>query len=142
MEELSNLMAEAEFKCSCVVIDDLRVPSEYKAFDPYHISLSRGFRQIKTYFEQHFPDELEKELHILFEKRGHEEDAALSRAYQQIMLQGSLYRPTNDNQFANFRLELMDKNYNSTGLQIADLTARPIGNHYLAAKGQHGSAGH
>jgi len=37
--------------------------------------------------------------------------------------------------YSNFRLELMDKKSNSSGLQIADLTARPIGNHYLHATG-------
>ena len=44
--------------------------------------------------------------------------------------------PVDAYDFSNFRLELMDKKSNSTGLQIADLTARPIGNHYLHATGQ------
>lgn len=61
---------------------------------------------------------------------------ALSRAYQQILLQGSLLNEVSGYQFGNFKLELMDKKSNSTGLQIADLTARPIGNHYLHTSGQ------
>ena len=136
MAELSSLMKEAEFKCFCVVIDKPKVPSRYQAFDPYHISLSRGFRQIENYLKVNDPDELERDLHIVFEKRGQDDDAALSSAYQRIMLDGSLLNPTRGYQFSNFRLELMDKKSNSTGLQIADLTARPIGNHYLAASGQ------
>lgn len=136
MTELSDLMEEAEFKCFCVIIDKPKVPPKYQAFDPYHISLSRGFRQIENYLKVHDPDELEKDLHIIFEKRGHDDDMALSRAYQQILLQGSLLNEVSGYQFGNFRLEMMDKKSNSTGLQIADLTARPIGNHYLHTSGQ------
>ena len=68
--------------------------------------------------------------------RGRDDDAALSRAYQQVTVQGSLLGPLAKYDFSNFRLELMDKKSNSTGLQIADLTARPIGNHYLHETGQ------
>lgn len=136
MSELTALVDDAEFKCFCVVVDKPMVPEKYKVFDPYHISLSRGFRQIETYLRVHAPDELGKDIHIIFEKRGKDDDAALSRAYQQIILQGSLINPMPIYQFSRFRLELMDKKSNSTGLQIADLTARPIGNHYLHASGQ------
>jgi len=50
-----------------------------------------------------------------------------------VSVQGSLMGPVDAYDFSNFRLELMDKKSNSSGLQIADLTARPIGNHYLHA---------
>jgi len=79
---------------------------------------------------------LTKELHVVFEKRGRDDDASLSKAYSQIRLSGSLLGSSDIHDFSNFRLELMDKKSNSTGLQIADLTARPIGNHYLHASGQ------
>jgi len=136
MTDLSQLMEDARFNCFCVIIDKNKVPDKYRAFDPYHISLSRGFRQIQSYLKTHMPDELEKELHVVFEKRGNADDAALSKAYQQIRLDGSLILKTSAYSFQNFRLELMDKLSNSTGLQIADLTARPIGNHYLHQSGQ------
>lgn len=68
--------------------------------------------------------------------RGRDDDAALSKAYKQVLTQGSLLGPVSAYDFSNFRLELMDKKSNSTGLQIADLTARPIGNHYLHESGQ------
>jgi len=136
MDELSALMDDAEFKCFCVVIDKVRVPKKYHVYDPYNISLSRGFRQIEDYLKTHDPGELTKELHVVFEKRGRDDDASLSKAYSQIRLSGSLLGSSDIHDFSNFRLELMDKKSNSTGLQIADLTARPIGNHYLHASGQ------
>lgn len=136
MDELSALMSKAEFMCFCVIIDKLKVPDKYRVYDPYHISLSRGFRQIENYLKNHAPDQLGKDLHIIFEKRGRNDDEALSKAYQQILLQGSLLGQLDQFDFSNFRLEMMDKKSNSTGLQIADLTARPIGNQYLHTSGQ------
>lgn len=136
MAELTEVMRDAQFRCFCVIIDKPKVPSRHKSFDPYHISLSRGFRQIENFLKVHDPEELEKDLHVVFEKRGRDDDAALSRAYQQVTVQGSLLGPLQAYDFSNFRLELMDKKSNSTGLQIADLTARPIGNHYLQTTGQ------
>ena len=136
MDDLSKIVREAEFKCFCVIIDKEKVPEKYRVFDPYHISLSRGFRQIQDYLRNNDEEEMGKHLHVVFEKRGYADDAALSKAYQQIILQGSLLAPISGYRFQNFRLELMDKKSNSTGLQIADLTARPIGNHYLHASGQ------
>lgn len=136
MDDLTQLMHDAQFRCFCVVIDKPKVPEWNKSFDPYHIALSRGFRQIETYLKINDPDELAKELHIVFESRGREDDAALSKAYKQVSVQGSLLASDVARNYSNFRLELMDKKSNSTGLQIADLTARPIGNHYLHASGQ------
>lgn len=142
MDELTALMRDARFRCFCVVIDKPKVPERHKSFDPYHISLSRGFRQIESYLKIHDPAELSKELHVVFEARGRDDDAALSRAYKQVSVQGSLLGPVATYDFSNFRLELMDKKSNSTGLQIADLTARPIGNHYLHASGQRSKTDH
>ena len=75
-------------------------------------------------------------LHFVFEKRGRDIDKTLSKAYLQIQSRGSLIGDSSDYDFTNFKLELMDKKCNSTGLQIADLTARPIGNHYLHMDGR------
>ncbi len=136
MDNLSELVRAAEFRCFSVIIDKNEVPEKDKVFDPYHISLSRGFRQIQDYLRSEEPEQLNKKLHVVFEKRGNSDDAALSTAYQQITLQGSLLAPISGYEFSNFHLEMMDKKSNSTGLQIADLTARPIGNHYLHASGQ------
>jgi hypothetical protein len=63
MEELTQIMRNAQFRCFCVIIDKPKVPSRHKSFDHYHISLSRGFRQIENFLKVHDPDELEK-LHF------------------------------------------------------------------------------
>jgi len=131
MDELSDLMKEAKFVCFCVVLDKRKVPPMHQAHDPYNICLSRGFRQVRDYLSNIDPDELDKETHFVFEKRGHDVDLELSKAYKQILTHGALMGLDTRYDFDQFRFELMDKKNNSTGLQIADLTARPIGNHYL-----------
>ena len=136
MAELSGLMEQADFVSFCVIIDKNKIPERHKAFDPYNISLSRGFRQIWEYLKQNASDELNKDLHIVFESRGRAENEDLSKAYQQILLNGSLQGISERYDFSRFKLEIMDKKSNSSGLQIADLTARPIGNHYLHKTGQ------
>lgn len=131
LDELSNFMEQADFISFCVVMDKNKIPNPHKSFDPYNICLSRGFRQIWEYLNHNNVEELEKDLHIIFESRGRNEDRELSKAYQQIQLSGSLAGQSARYDFSNFKLEIMDKKSNSSGLQIADLTARSIGNHYL-----------
>lgn len=91
--------------CICIVIDKPKVPDWHKSYDPYHISLSRGFRQIENYLKFHDPNELAKELHIVFEARGRDDDAALSKPYKQVSVQGALMGPVAAHDFSNFRLE-------------------------------------
>lgn len=136
MDDLTGLMDVADFICFCVIIDKNKIDEKHKTYDAYHIALSRGFRQIWKYLKNNAEAELYKELHFLFESRGKNEDRELSKAYAQIQSSGSLVGVEKRYDFSNFKLELMDKKSNSTGLQFADLTARPIGNHYLHASGQ------
>ena len=136
MAELSELMEQAQFSCFSIILDKDAVPDKYKVYDLYHIALSRGFRQITHYLKQHAPHEVGKDLHFIFEKRGYTDDLSLSTAYKKILLDGTLGEHNSAYDFSYFRLELVDKKANSTGLQFADLTARPIGNHYLSSIGK------
>ncbi len=136
MDEISNFMTDASFYSFAILIDKNEIPQEFKVFDPYHIALFRGFQQIHFFLKLTAPEQLNKELHFVFEKRGYTDDKSLSQAYRRILVQGSLFGNVSVNNFSQFRLELMSKNGNSTGLQISDLTARPIGNYYLHQSGQ------
>jgi hypothetical protein len=61
--------------------------------------------------------------HIIFERRGREEDRSLELEFLRIT-NGNNY----ENQpFPNLEIIFADKRVNSGGLQIADLIARPIG---------------
>lgn len=65
-------------------------------------------------------------MHILVEKRGYQEDASLKLEFRSIVDGRSRHGQT-----WNFDIRFMDKKHNSTGLQIADLVAYPIGRHVI-----------
>ena len=64
--------------------------------------------------------------HIVVERRGKREDEELELAFRRIR-DGSSYQGA----MPGFRLVFADKQVNSAGLQLADLTARPIGRYVM-----------
>ena len=62
----------------------------------------------------------------MVEQRGRREDNEIELAFRRIR-DGSNYRGA----MASFELVFADKKINSAGLQLADLTARPIGRHVI-----------
>ena len=61
--------------------------------------------------------------HFIFEKRGEREDKELELEFRQIADGENRFR----RKLLDFKIKLVDKRANSSGLQIADLTARPLG---------------
>lgn len=74
----------------------------------------------------HFLDrrrQIGKRTHFIFEKRGKKEDAELELEFRRIVNgQNDIAAP-----FEGFEIHFVDKRTNSTGMQVADLTARPLG---------------
>ncbi|MBL0717682.1 MAG: DUF3800 domain-containing protein [Alphaproteobacteria bacterium] len=68
---------------------------------------------------------LENKTLITFEGRGKQEDRSLELEF---------LRETKDYQYNNLNIDIITKQSNSTGLQIADLIARPIANEILNSK--------
>ena len=65
--------------------------------------------------------------HLIVEKRGKREDDQLELAFRRIR-DGENYREL---AMPGFEIFFADKRSNSAGLQLADLTVRPIGAHVL-----------
>ncbi len=65
--------------------------------------------------------------HIVVERRGRREDAELELAFRRILGGANRW-----GKLTCFELVFADKRTNSAGLQLADLTARPLGRHVLA----------
>jgi len=131
MEELTNEVEKAEFHIFSILIDKQKMSEKYKSHDPYHICLSRGLRQVHDFLKNNSCDYLDKDTHFIFEGRGHKENTELSNAFNRLKTEKSLLKTNMDYNFDNFYFEIMDKKVNSTGLQIADLTARPVARNYL-----------
>lgn len=125
-EQLNAVIANAPFTIIAVTIDKrelLRgpVPSN----NPYHIALEKGLGALHELLEQHGGCHGGR-LHIVFERRGRREDNDLVREFQRACT-----GPEESGKGYPFAIVLADKRGNSTGLQLADLVARPLGLHML-----------
>ena len=124
ISDLTRLVEDAPFVLFAVVIDK-RELQEGVTDNPYHIALRLGLEQIHEYLTA----EAECEggtLHIVFEQRGRTEDKELELEFLRVC--GA---PGTDGCRYPFGFVIADKRGNSTGLQLADLIARPVGLHVL-----------
>lgn len=122
MDELSSIIGRSNVTLVASVIDKRRLKRRYASPDnPYHIGLQ--FCMERTYSFLLGEGQGGRTTYCMFEKRGAKEDALLELAFRRIKDRG------NYNRIAMEGLDLffVDKRANSSGLQLADLFARPVG---------------
>ena len=125
MKDLNKLIDEADFTIIATVIDKQRLADKYiTPENPYELGL-------KFCMERAFAFLQEKQQHtritpIVVERRGKREDNDLELAFRRIR-DGENYQGA----MSGFELVFAEKRINSAGLQLADLTARPIGRHVM-----------
>lgn len=125
--ELSDIMRGLDFKIISVIIDKHRLKARYKNPDhPYHLALGFGLERIERFLASR--NQAGRKLSIVCEARGGREDADLELAFRRVC-DGANYR----GERYPHEIAIADKKCNSEGLQIADLTARPIGMSYTRA---------
>lgn len=127
MEGLSGIIAVMDFTIIATVIDKRRIAEQQTATaDLYELSFGSCLTQAHDFLQSH--GQYGKGVHIVMERRGIREDNRLEREFQRTQ-----ERATSANEpLSGFEIIFADKKTNSTGLQIADLTARPIGRHFVA----------
>lgn len=91
---------------------------------PYHLSLEFCLERLKLFLEAQGVDVASNTTHLMFESRGKEEDDELELAFRRIM-DRALFKN------ALFEMRFISKKANCSGIQLADLVARPIGLHVL-----------
>lgn len=92
--------------------------------NPYHFALRSGLERLAELMRSQ--TQHERLTHVIFEARGKKEDAELELEFRRVC-DGANAR----SERLNFEIVIADKQINSTGLQLADLTARPIGRYIL-----------
>lgn len=120
-ESINMFIDDADFLIISVVIDKPKHKEKY--FDPihpYHLAMQFGLERI--YECLLIQGEIDKRLNIICEARGEKEDKELELAFRRVC-DGH----NRNNKRYNFEIEIVSKQTNSIGLQIADLIARPIG---------------
>lgn len=121
MDALSALIEAIPFTLIAVVIDKKKLKRRYTSpAHPYHLALQFGLERLARFLRGE--GEEKKSLAVICEARGGKEDGELELAFRRVCdgdnFSGDRYP---------YEIHIADKKCNSEGLQLADLTARPIG---------------
>ncbi|MEZ0232507.1 MAG: DUF3800 domain-containing protein [Methylophilaceae bacterium] len=121
ISELTSIIEQSNFILISCVIDKraLKAKSEASIPNPYHIALGFCLETLYDFLKE--KGQQEKETHVVVECRGKKEDNELELEFRRICDSNRL------DLILPFNVIFADKKVNSTGLQLADLVARPIG---------------
>lgn len=92
--------------------------------NPYNFAMRLGLERVQKHLEKR--GQSHQLTHIVFESRGKREDNDLELEFRRVC-DGQNYKKDT----LNFQILFPGKQVNSTGLQLADLIARPIARHVL-----------
>lgn len=128
---LNNLIESSEFTIYAAVIKKINLIKKYKTpFNPYNLSLRFCLERSLNFFLSRGQEG--KTIYVIFESRGKKEDQELELVFRRMCdNEGSLKKCGDDFSKINFKIKFDSKKVNSAGLQLADLTARPIVLSYL-----------
>lgn len=118
---LSRIIETAPFTLVAVVIRKERLVNRYSLpANPYHLALEYGLQRVCGFLEDQ--GQAGQLTHFVFERRGAREDMELELEFRRLGGPGSTTCRS-----IPVEIVMADKKTISTGLQLADLTARPIG---------------
>ena len=125
MADLNEWVEQSPFTIIAVVIRKTEFARKYsESTNAYHFAMQLGLERLNKYLER--INQNGKTTHVVFESRGKREDAELELEFRRVC---------DGRNYTGARLPLVfvlaPKAINSTGLQLADLTARPIGRHVM-----------
>jgi len=125
MGRLSSIMEASNFILIACVVDKVRLSrAEGAQSNPYHLALGICLEALREFLVEKGQDQLK--THVLVECRGKKEDTELELEFRRIC-DGN----NPGNRVLPFDIVFADKKTNLTGLQLADLVARPVGLNYL-----------
>jgi len=127
--DLNRLVRDAPFSLIAIAIRKNLHKQRYggSSRNPYTLALEFGMERLKAYL-----DELDqREVTLLAEARGKNEDDALRLAFLQLLKHGSPYQKFED---VEFDLKFVVKKANVLGHQLADLCAYPIARRVIDPK--------
>lgn len=120
MNELTEIIELSNFILISATIDKREIKKQYVADNAYHIALDLCMETLYEFLQE--KGEEQKKTHIIVESRGNKEDKELELEFRRIC--------DGNNRMGNslpFEIIFADKRVMSSGLQLADLVARPIG---------------
>ena len=136
LADLNGLMADTPVTVFASVIDKTRLRDHYSdPRSPYDLALHSCLEGICDFLAER--EQCNRLAHVLFEKRGRQEDRDLELDFRRICEgnEGFNYLHPRFKQM-QFKSLFLEKSANSIGLQIADLIARPVALHELRPQQQ------
>lgn len=125
LEELTHIVDEHNFIIISCIIDKMKLAkSSDKGSDLYHLALASCIEALYEFLKE--KNEENKLTHVVVECRGKKEDRELELEFRRVC--------DGQNRLSHrlpFEILFADKKVMSSGLQLADLVARPIGLSYL-----------
>ncbi len=121
MGRISSLVDDSPFDVIACVIDKRAFRDRRGgAANPYHVALEYGMERVFLHLRRR--GQRGRPTYVVFESRGRAEDADLEREFERVRASTGLQGLADTLTF-----RCAPKSVNSTGLQIADMVARPIG---------------
>ena len=125
LDELSAIIDDSNFVIISCVIEKERLKGTHAANqNPYHIALAFCLESLSDFISEKEQQQLT--THVIVEQRGKKEDNELELEFRRICSGANKFK-----QSLPFDVRFANKQANSSGLQLADLVARPIGMHVL-----------
>lgn len=119
--QLGQIIEHSNFiLISCVVRKDALSERQLTGDNPYHLALGFCLDTLAEFLSE--KNQNDKKTFVVFESRGKKEDKDLELEFRRVC-DGA----NRSNARFPFEIILADKKANSSGLQLADLVARPIG---------------
>src|ERR1700674_165166 len=123
VERLNGVIDGTEFMIIASVIDKKRHVEKYsEPKDPYEIALGFCMERLQRCLMDR--GQADRKTHVQVERRGAAEDAKLELELRRVCAGQNAVGPMPN-------LDIRFKKHNSTGLQLADLVAHPIGRHVI-----------
>ena len=121
LADLSALMEAAPFTLIAAVIRKADLGQQYHAPEnPYSIAMEFGLERLFKHLEG--LGQADNLTHVVVERRGKREDAELELEFRRVCDGANFH-----NRHLPFEIVMAPKESNATGMQLADLVARPIG---------------
>ena len=128
--DLSNFMIGVHFDLIATVIKKDDLYKHATPCSPYELALLFCMERLHNWLLR--KDQTGRQIQLQVEARGKTEDKALELEFRRICDNTPSCNSTAvDFMSIGYHIRFLDKKSNSTGLQIADLIARPIGLHCL-----------
>lgn len=126
LEDVGTLIQKSDFKIITEIWRKSSLPKNMKVYD---LSLEVCMVELLRWL----PSKGQKSgiVHLIFESRGQKEDNELELVFRRVCSGTTKFTAAFATTNLMFELRFVKKSANSTGLQIADLVARPIGLNYL-----------